>query len=304
MLAPADGTTMTTPTDPHAVMAGVPWLPPGREVELPGLGTTFVRDTGGPADASAVLLLHGWAVTADLNFFTVYPSLAERYRVVAVDHRGHGRGLRPPGGIVRLPDLADDAVAVLDALGLDRAVVLGYSMGGAVAQLVWHRHPERVQGLVLASTARHFQGGPISDLWYRSYTPLAHAVHRVPGPADALVRWRVDRRVRGAERGAWMRSELERVSPAALLSSMRSVGRFRSNRWIGAVDVPSAVIVTTQDRTVPARRQRGLAAAIDGAVATEVEGPHDSIVTRADAYVPVLGRAVAHAATGFGSAGR
>lgn len=289
---------MTAPTDDAdealdaPARSGAPWLPPGREVELPGLGTTFVRDSGGPPDAPTVLLLHGWAVTADLNFFTVYPSLAESYRVVAIDHRGHGRGLRPPNGIVRLPDLADDAVAVLDALDIDQAVVAGYSMGGAVAQLVWHRHPDRVQGLVLASTARHFQGGPISDLWYRSYTPLAHAVHRVPAPADALVRWRVDRRVRDAERGAWMRSELERVSPAGLLSSMRSVGRFRSIRWIGSVDVPTSVIVTTKDRTVPARRQRGLAAAIDGAVALEVEGPHDAIVTRAEAYVPVLGEAL------------
>ena len=117
------------------------------------------------------------------------------------------------------------------------------------------------------------------------------------GPADALVRWRVDRRVRDAARGDWMRSELERVSPAGLLSSMRSVGRFRSNRWIGGVDVPTSVIVTTRDRTVPARRQRGLAAAITDAATFEVEGPHDSIVTRSAAYIPVLAEAVDHAAS-------
>ncbi|MCU1372119.1 MAG: hydrolase [Ilumatobacteraceae bacterium] len=280
----------------EAAARGAPWLPPGREVELPGLGTTFVRDSGGPAGAPVVLLLHGWAVTADLNFFTAYPMLAERARVIALDHRGHGRGIRPPGGIVRLPDCADDAVAVLDALGIDRAVVLGYSMGGAIAQLVWHRHPERVAGLVLGSTARHFQGGPITDLWYRSYTPLAHAAHRVNGPADALVRWRVDRRVRDAARGAWMRSELEQVSPAGLLSSMRSLGRFRSNGWIGSVTVPTSVIVTTKDRTVPPRRQRGLAAAIEGSARFEVPGPHDSIVSNAPDYLPQLALAMDHAA--------
>ncbi len=276
---------------------GAPWLPPRRDVELPGLGTTSIRDSGGPDGAPVLLLLHGWAVTADLNFFTVYPSLAERYRVLALDHRGHGRGIRPKDGIVRLPDCADDAVALLDALDVEQAVVAGYSMGGAVAQLVWHRHPDRVRGLVLASTARHFQGGPISDLWYRSYTPLAHAAHRVNGPADALVRWRVDRRVRDAERGVWMRSELEQVSPAGLLSSMRSVGRFRSNRWIGGVDVPTSVVITGRDRTVPTRRQRGLATAIDGAAAFEVDGPHDAIVTRAEAYVPVFDEAVARVAS-------
>ena len=281
-------------------LTDAPWLPPGQVVELPGVGPTFVRDSGTPtvgADAPVLLLLHGWAVTADLNFFTAYPALVERYRVVALDHRGHGRGARPADGIVRLTDCADDAAAVLDALHLDRAVVAGYSMGGAIAQLLWRRHPERVAGLVLASTARHFQGGPITDLWYRSYTPLAHAAHRVPAPADALVRWRVDRRVRESERGAWMRSELERVSPAGLLSSMRSVGRFRSNRWIGEVDVPTSVVITTRDRTVPSRNQRRLAAAIPHAETYEFIGPHDSIVTRAETYVPVLAAAIDHAAS-------
>ena len=290
---------MTLPTnaaEPSATPTGAPWLPPGRDVELPGIGHTHVRDSGGPDDAPTVLLLHGWAVTADLNFFPAYPALAEQYRVVALDHRGHGRGIRPADGIVRLPDCADDAVGVLDVLGIDQAVVVGYSMGGAIAQLVWHRHPDRVQGLVLASTARHFQGGPISELWYRSYTPLAHLSHRVSGPAEALVRARIDRRVRGSERAEWMRSELEQVSPSGLLSSMRSVGRFKSNDWIGGVTVPTSVIVTTQDRTIPARGQRRLAAAIPASATFEVKGPHDAIVTRPDAYLPQLDLAIAHAA--------
>lgn len=275
---------------------GAPWLPPGREVELEGRGEVFVRDSGGRPGAPVVLLLHGWAVTADLNFFPVHPALAERCRVITLDHRGHGRGLRPANGIVTLPACADDAVALLDALDIDRAVVAGYSMGGAIAQLVWHRHPGRVAGLVLASTARHFQGGPISDLWYRSYTPLARLAHLAPGPADAVVRLRVERRLRGDERATWMREELERVSPAGLLSSMRSVGAFRSSRWIGSVDVPTSVVITTRDRTVPARGQRRLAAAIPIARTFEFDGPHDSIVSRAEGYAPVFADAVAHAA--------
>jgi pimeloyl-ACP methyl ester carboxylesterase len=296
-LAPdAPGTPATDAPSPDAASTGAPWLPPGSTVDLPGRGEVFVRDTGEREGAPTVLLLHGWAVTADLNWFPAYPGLAQRYRVVALDHRGHGRGIRPANGIVRLPDCADDAVAVLDALDIDRAVVVGYSMGGAIAQLAWNRHPDRVGGLVLASTARHFQGGPITDLWYRSYTPLAHLAHRATGPADALVRLRVERRVRGDARAAWMRNELERVSPAGLLSSMRSVGAFRSNRWIGDVDVPTSVVVTTKDRTVPTRNQRKLARAIDHAHVLEFEGPHDSIVSRADAYGPVLADAVAHAA--------
>ena len=291
-MPPTPDAPATDVADEPAV--GAPWLPPGGPVELPGRGTTFVRDGGAPsAEAPALLLLHGWAVTADLNWFPALPDLAERFRVITLDHRGHGRGIRPANGIVRLPDCADDAVAVLDHLGIDQAIVAGYSMGGAIAQLTWKRHPDRVSGLVLCSTARHFQGGPISDLWYRSYTPLAHLTHRVPGPGEALVRWRVDRRVANDERQEWMQAELAAASPAGLLSAMRSVGRFRSNRWIGGVDVPTSVVVTTKDRTVPSRRQRGLAAAITGATVHEVVGPHDSIITRADAYRPALLAALA-----------
>jgi len=274
-------------------VTGTPWLPPGGPVELPGRGTTFARDSGGPPGAPALVLLHGWAVTADLNWFAAYPALTERYRVVTIDHRGHGRGIRPPGGRVRLSDCADDVAALLDVLGVDRAVAVGYSMGGAVAQLLWRRHPQKVSGLVLCSTARHFQGGPVSDLWYRSYTPLARVAHAFSGPAERLVQSRVARRVADDPQADWMRSELERADLAGLLTSMRSVGRIRSNAWIGEVDVPTSVIVTTRDRTVPARNQRGLASAIEGAFRFEVEGPHDSIVTHTDAYLPVLLDAVA-----------
>jgi len=269
------------------VIAGAPPLPPGGPLDLPG-GTTFVRDTGGPPGAPVLLLLHGWAVTADLNWFRAYEPLARHHRVVALDHRGHGRGIRPPGGVVRLSDCADDAAAVLDALGIRRATVVGYSMGGAVAQLLWRRHPGKVAGLVLASTARHFQGGPITDLWYRSYTPLARMARAADRPARAVVRRRVDRRVADDERAEWMRAELLRADPAGLLTSMRSLGRFRSNPWIGEVDVPTAVVITTKDRTVPARNQRRLAAAIPGARCAEVVGPHDSVVSQADTYGPVL----------------
>ncbi|CAN5799386.1 hypothetical protein BH23ACT2_BH23ACT2_20170 [soil metagenome] len=277
---------------------GTPWLPPGAALDLPGRGTTFVRDTGGSPTAPVVVLLHGWAVTADLNWFTAYPALAASHRVVAIDHRGHGRGIRPPGGVVRLSDCADDVAAVLDALGIERAVVAGYSMGGAVAQLVWRRHPERVIGLVLCSTARHFQGGPVSDLWYRSYTPLARLAHLAGGPAQAVLRRRVDHRVADDERAEWMRSELLRADAAGLLSSMRSLGRFRSTGWIGDVDVAISVVVTTRDRTVSPRAQRRLADAMPDAGVFEVDGPHDSVVTRPEHYVPTLLDATACAVGG------
>lgn len=296
-----DEVSTKPPTADADLATGVhdaPWLPPGGPVELPGRGTTYVRDSGGTPGAPVLVLLHGWAVTADLNWFAAYPSLVKQHRVITIDHRGHGRGIRPQGGRVRLSDCADDVAALLDVLGIDQAVIVGYSMGGAIAQLVWRRHPARVSGLVLCSTARHFQGGPVTDLWYRSYTPLAVLANTFSGPAQAFVRKRVAHRVSNDPRADWMRTELERADPAGLLTSMRSVGRIRSNRWIGDVDVPAAVVVTTKDRTVPTRNQRKLAATIGSdhgrqAPTFEVVGPHDAIVTRTDEYLPALIDAIA-----------
>ena len=79
-----------TTFEPGAPEIGRPPLPPGREIELPGRGRTFVREVAGPADAPVVFLLHGWTVTAALNWFPVYKPLAEFARVVSLDHRGHG----------------------------------------------------------------------------------------------------------------------------------------------------------------------------------------------------------------------
>ena len=80
------------------------------------------------------------------------PRLLPRYRTIALDNRGAGRSDKPFGRY-DLEEMADDAVAVLDAAGVDRAHVMGASMGGAIAQLVALRHPERVQSLILACTA-------------------------------------------------------------------------------------------------------------------------------------------------------
>ena len=87
-------------------------------MDLPGRGTTIVRTLNGPVGAPTVVLLHGWTATADLNWFTCYKPLAEHYRVVALDHRGHGRGIRSRKAF-RLEDCADDAVAVCDVLGIE-----------------------------------------------------------------------------------------------------------------------------------------------------------------------------------------
>ena len=132
-----------------------PPLPMGRRIELPGRATTFVREVPGPPGAPTVLLLHGWIASGGLNWFTTFEPLGEHFRVLAIDHRGHGRGIRSWRRFT-LADCADDAADLLRELDVGPVVAAGYSMGGPIAQLLWKRHPELVNGLVLCATGWSF----------------------------------------------------------------------------------------------------------------------------------------------------
>ena len=134
-----------------------PLLPPGRHVWLPGRGKTFVRELAGPPGAPVLVLLHGWTATADLNWYACFAPLADHFRVLALDHRGHGRGIRSVEPF-RLEQCADDVAALARQLDIPRLIPVGYSMGGPIAQLLWRRHPELVEGLVLCATSCTFTG--------------------------------------------------------------------------------------------------------------------------------------------------
>src|SRR5262249_12971189 len=121
--------------------------PPGRVASLPGRGEIFVRAPRAPRDgAPTVVLLHGWIGSGGLNWLAGFESLSERYRVIAPDLRGHARGIRSWRRF-KLSDCADDVAALLRKRRIRNAIVVGYSMGGPIAQLVWRRHSDLVAGL-------------------------------------------------------------------------------------------------------------------------------------------------------------
>lgn len=273
-----------------------PPLPPGRHIPLLGRGTTFVREVPGPPGAPTVLLLHGLGATADLNWATSYDTLGRHFRVLAIDQRGHGRGIRSSRPF-RLADCADDAAALLVALGAGPALVAGYSMGGPVAQLLWHRHRHLVAGLVLCATASDF----LPD---RSLRPLAPALAGFATLARLAPRsWRrrlvarmADARHRGSSLEAWVAAELRHNDPAVLLEAAAALTRFSSRAWIGTVDVPTAVVVTTRDNLVAPERQLQLAAAVPTARVIAVDADHSAPLLAPDRFVPAVVEACGHVA--------
>jgi 3-oxoadipate enol-lactonase len=276
------------PVPPHEML-------PARTVVVPGRGEFFLRDSG-ETDSTrpAVMLLHGWTVTADLNWHAAYGPLEEAgYRVLAIDHRGHGRGLRAMTPF-SLADCAADAAAVVRELGVAPAIFVGYSMGGTIAQLIARDHRELVRGVVLSGTSQHFQDPETAKVW-KWMGAVGLALSLAPRAA-----WRAGFKQAeipySSPRTAWWLSELMRHSATDLAEAGRELGRFDSRPWLGGVQVRAASVITTKDTSVAPEHQYELARAI-GAQVFEVPVDHLEMTVSADQYNPALLAAVAAVAT-------
>jgi 3-oxoadipate enol-lactonase len=251
-----------------------------------------VRDFG-PRDApTPIILLHGWTATADLNWFRCYGPVSERHRVIAFDQRGHGAGLRTRKRF-RLEDCADDAVAVADALGIDRFVPVGYSMGGPVAQLVWRRHPERVAGLTLCATAPVFSVERLERLSFLGASGLAALARITPEQARTWLTDQIYLQRKSREWEPWAVEQAASHDWRMLLEAGKAIGGFDSTPWISEVDVPTSLVVTMRDRVVSRRRQTMLFDALPHATVFRVDGDHGAVVEEADQFAAALLRALA-----------
>ncbi|TML09194.1 MAG: alpha/beta hydrolase [Actinobacteria bacterium] len=269
-----------------------PSLPPGSNIELDGRGSTYVRQVEGPPGAPVLLLLHGLAATADLNWFSCFDGLRQSFRVLAPDLRGHGAGV---GATTKfdLEQCADDVAALMDVFALDRVIAVGYSMGGFVAQLLWHRHRSNVSGLVLCATATHVNGNR-DWLTYQTLAAATTALRFMPRafhPKADLIAQRLFGTIDDQSLRDWARREMRRNDLVSVLSAMEAVVRFSSTDWASAIDVPTAVLIPESDRVVPIASQRELADAIPAASVYMVDGDHGVCVSAPAVFASVLATA-------------
>ena len=213
------------------------------------------------SDRPTVVLLHGWTASSDLQFFTAYEALAERVSFVGIDHRGHGRGLRTPTPFT-LEDAADDDAAVARQLGIERVVLVGYSMGGPISltspaaigdsspasssrRRRWSGWPPGASGGCGGSCRSSVRGcAP-------GYPAFLHS--GLPSIVDAGSRPRAVRRL--------ARSEMSRNDAFAMVDAGRALSRYDARPWAGR-SASRGRLITTRDRLVPPRKQRALAAAL------------------------------------------
>ena len=262
-----------------------PPLPPGRLVYVPGRGEMMVREVAPASDSGAptILLLHGWTLGADLNWFAMYAPAARHGRVLAMDIRGHGRGLRSEQHFT-LEAAAADAAALLAELGTGPAIVVGYSMGGSIGLLMWRRHPESVAGLVLQSTALQWRQALRERVLWSSMAGLEYVLRfGVPhGLTERYLRSAAEQNPDLQSVLPWLKAEALRGNPSDIAAAGRGLSAFDARSYAPMVDVPTVVIVSKRDRLIWADRQRELAEAIPGARSIEIDVAHNGWLVEPD----------------------
>lgn len=233
------------------------------------------------------MLLHGWTATADLNWFMCYQELGKHFRVIAIDHRGHGRGIRTNVPF-KLSDCADDVAALADQLGITTFIPVGYSMGGTIAQLMWKRHEHRVRGLVLAATSGHFVSSRKERTAFNVMGGIGTLARFTPKPVRDSISDRLYLSRKTMTWEPWAAQQVSSHEWRHILEAGAALGHYDSRGWLPKIDVPTAVVMTLQDRVVSTRRQQAMVNLIPSAHVYEIDADHDAVFARAQEFVPLL----------------
>jgi pimeloyl-ACP methyl ester carboxylesterase len=267
-----------------------PFVLPGKIVEVPGRGEMFVRHyQHSDPNAATLLLLHGWTASCDSQFFSAYEELSQHFSIIGVDHRGHGRGLRPSVPVT-LEDCADDAAAVVKELGATSVITVGYSMGGPISLLTAQRHPDLVSGMVLQATALEWNGTPRERRRMRFIGPMAHFVGR-----PRVLRFFFNRTLpRGHESRrfvSWMIAENRRNDPWMIAEAGKAIATFDARGFAPVLNKPASFVFTLRDTVVLPHKQQALATAVNAQI-IEIDGDHMAPIVMPREFAVVTRQAV------------
>ncbi len=226
-------------------------------------------------DGSPLVLLHGGVMTIELDFAALLPELVTRHTVIAVELQGHGRTADTDRAITPAA-LASDVVGLLDHLGIDRAHVLGHSLGGGVALELAVSHPDRVRSIVPMSITVRPDGTheEITD-------PSKHATStRMPTPQDF----------------ADMTEAYKRLSPhpehfddfVAMLSAVASQLEGWTDEQLAGVTAPTLLMIGDHDFTTVEHGALMLRLIPGSQLAVLPGTTHMSITRRPDLVIPML----------------
>ena len=214
----------------------------------------------GPRRAPWLVLSNSLGTTADM-WEPQMTALTGRFRVVRYEHRGHGGSATPPGPY-SIDDIGGDLLGVLEAVGAERAAVVGLSLGGTAAMWLAAHHPGRVERLVLACTAASW---PPTDLWDGRIAAMQHGT-----PSDLLdslmARWFTPAFEQGHLRTRRLvASMLEACSPAGYAACCAALARVDLTSRLADIAAPTLVVAAASDPVVPTSTAAALAERVPGA---------------------------------------
>ena len=213
----------------------------------------------GPPDAPVVVLSNSLGATRAM-WDPQVSALAERYRVITYDTRGHGDSPAPPGPYT-LDDLADDVVALLDEVGVRHAHVVGLSLGGMTAMRLAARNPERVHRLALLCTSAEVDPQP--------FLARARAVreHGTAPVAPAVVgRWLTPPYAgEHPDLVARLEAMIAGADDEGYAACCEVVARLDLRADLGRITAPTLVVSGADDQALPPVHQKAIVEGIRGA---------------------------------------
>ena len=229
-------------------------------------GISFNYRFDGPPNRPVVML--GNSLMSDLSMWEPQvAALTERFRVLRYDTRGHG-STDAPAGAYTIGLLASDAVALLDALGLERVHFVGLSLGGMTGQFLGARHGDRLLGLVLCDTASDM---PTPEMWDgRIRTAETQGIEALV-PAT-LERWFTapfrERRTDAIER---VRAMIRRTPVQGYVGCCHAIRDMHQTEMLADIKAPTLVIVGADDPSTPVAAARAIHERIPGSELKVIE---------------------------------
>jgi 3-oxoadipate enol-lactonase / 4-carboxymuconolactone decarboxylase len=213
--------------------------------------------TDGPQGAPTLVLLHSIGTTNDM-WTPCLGALAEQFRVVRIEARGHGDSPASPHG-AQTADLGADVVAVLDELGLGRVHLAGLSLGGMTAMWLAIHHPERVGRLALLCTSAYL---PPAQRWLdRAATVRADGMDAI---ADAVVAGWITPPLAARDLAlvARLRGMLTSVDAESYAQCCEAIAGLDLRADLARIAAPTLVVAGADDPAIPPPHSRALADAI------------------------------------------
>ncbi len=215
-----------------------------------------------------VMLSHGLAT--DMTMWDeLTEALKDHYRVLRYDARGHGESAAPAGDYT-LDMLVDDAVGIMDELGVDRTHFAGLSMGGMIALGMLINHPQRMKSAVIADS-RHTTRSEFTEAWLQR----ADAVRN--GGIEAIIKSTVSRWSSPglAERNpaaiARMEAMIRRTSADGYCGCAAALARLNYGSRLGEINIPTLVVCGSEDHGAPPENTRQMHAMIKGSRFLEIK---------------------------------